>query len=520
MEPYTLPVCNVVFNNKAEIPQDFEVTLPEYLPGIGKIVRTDAELFGLSSDFSDGRITVKGKYRVRLLYNDEKSGYLKCASFPFDFEHSFDAQIALSGTPVIEENGCILSVTAKQKSPRTVGFSLGIALSVTVSDSAALPLLSPDNADIDLRACHTSCAVHTKLCSDTQTVKEDIVLEGGLAPIADIVDYTPVFSLDELSSSDGAVRFSGNVLFKCTYRAESAPDAQNAEYVYLTKVLPFEGEIPSPEARHGLTVTGKLRPEECDVGSSFDAYGENRVIHLSLDYQVFADLFDETEVTYFDDGFSPAYACDFEKSTYVFDVPGGTVKEHGRFEQVLRADREGFTEIADAGIRFDTLTPEISDGKVTLVGRGSAWVLGANERAETVGTSAVFNVRLPLESLHDASPETRYLLNTECRDCKAVLRDGEILLSADTETTGVCLGRERITAIGRADIHFDEPKPLCKAEYIVYYPEKNEDLWDIAKKYEIPRASLRHANGLVGDALPQNRKTIVIPCGELTASDE
>ena len=58
-------------------------------------------------------------------------------------------------------------------------------------------------------------------------------------------------------------------------------------------------------------------------------YGENRVIHLSLDYQVFADLFDETEVTYFDDGFSPAYACDFEKSTYVFDVPGGTVKEHG-----------------------------------------------------------------------------------------------------------------------------------------------------------------------------------------------
>lgn len=72
MEPYTLPVCNVVFNNKAEIPQDFEVTLPEYLPGIGKIVRTDAELFGLSSDFSDGRITVKGKYRVRLLYNEKK----------------------------------------------------------------------------------------------------------------------------------------------------------------------------------------------------------------------------------------------------------------------------------------------------------------------------------------------------------------------------------------------------------------------------------------------------------------
>ena len=43
MEPYTLPLCNPLFSDKADLPQEFEITLPEYLPGIGKIVRADAD---------------------------------------------------------------------------------------------------------------------------------------------------------------------------------------------------------------------------------------------------------------------------------------------------------------------------------------------------------------------------------------------------------------------------------------------------------------------------------------------
>ena len=64
----------------------------------------------------------------------------------------------------------------------------------------------------------------------------------------------------------------------------------------------------------------------------------------------------------------------------------------------------------------------------------------------------------------------------------------------------------------------DKPKPVCRAEYIVCYPEPHEDLWSIAKKYEMPREALRNANGLTGDALPQGKRTVVIPCGESVAS--
>lgn len=520
MEPYTLPLCNPLFSDKADLPQEFEITLPEYLPGIGKIVRADADTYALSSSLADGSLTVTGKYSVRLLYNDEKSGYLKCAVFPRDFSYTFDASAipAPLGTPTIEENACILSVSVKPKGPRAVGISLGLALKVTVYDCGETKLLSPDNAEVELHAENTTCAVRKLLKSDSIDLQEDITLDGSMAPIADIADYTADFRLDDITCGDEVVRYRGNVLFKCAYRAENSTENTDAEYVYLTKELPFDGEIPCPDAQHGMNVIGRICPEEMQVSSSFDAYGENRVIHASLGCKIWADLFDEVPVTYFDDGFCSAYECDFEKSVYTYDTVEQTVKEHTRFEQSLRADREGFTEIADAGIRLDALTPEIIDGKPVMSGRGVVWVTGANKKAETVGTSLPVNVRLPLDSLRDASPEKRYVINAEIRDCRAVLRDGEIVFSCEVALNGVCLGREKITAIHETDVHYDKPKPICRAEYIVCYPEPQENLWSIAKKYEIPREALRNANGLTGDALPQGKRTVVIPCGESAAS--
>lgn len=83
-----------------------------------------------------------------------------------------------------------------------------------------------------------------------------------MAPIADIADYTADFRLDDITCGDEVVRYRGNVLFKCAYRAENSTENTDAEYVYLTKELPFDGEIPCPDAQHGMNVIGRICPEE------------------------------------------------------------------------------------------------------------------------------------------------------------------------------------------------------------------------------------------------------------------
>ena len=470
MDQYTLPVCSAVFSDRVELAKTFEVALPDYCPGIQKIVKTDASVASLSTSLEDRLITMRGKAAVRVLYVSDKQNFLKSVSFPFDFEHTFDASKMqnLSGEPVVEAGGFVLASSAKPKGPRSMDIKLGLALNVCVSDCAEIPLLAPESAaDAELHPCFTTAAVHIKLSDVPEKLHEEFTLDGGMAAVADIADSSAVLRLSELRAEDGSLRYGGTVLFKCTYRAESAPDAAEAEYVYLTKEFPFEGEISDPRLRRGMTATGRILLSELETGSSFDPYGESRVVSVSLGVSVQADAFDEAEVAYFDDGFCPAYECDFEKNVYTFERLDGAVRDSARIEERLGADRETFVQITDAAMTLGAVTSEVSDGRLYACGKASVWVLGSNEKGEPACMQSVFNLHLPLESVHDAAPDRHYLLDTQILSCSAVLQDGEILLTADAVTDGVCLEKCRVSAIDRADIHYDSPKPLCKAEYII-----------------------------------------------------
>ena len=78
-------------------------------------------------------------------------------------------------------------------------------------------------------------------------------------------------------------------------------------------------------------------------------------------------------------------------------------------------------------------------------------------------------------------------------------------------TDGAILEKKHIGAISDAESYYDRPKPVCRSEYIIYYPDRNETLWDIAKKYEIPKKKIAEANGF-DESQSINRKTVLIPC--------
>ena len=517
MDKYNLPVCSAVFSDRAELPKTFEAALPDYCPGIMRIVKTDALFSETNASLESPYVVLRGKANVRVLYIAEGQGFLKSVSFPFDFEHTFDAakMPEICAEAVIEAQAGALAVSAKPKGTRSMEIKLGLALNVNVYDCAQLPLLSPDSAaDAELHAGFATAAVHIKLSAAPERLHEDITLEGGMAAIADIADSSAMLLLQELRAEDGALKFSGNAVFKCTYRAESAGDSSAAEYVYLTKEIPFEGEIADERLKRGMTVTGRILPADIETGSSFDPYGESRVIHVSIGYRMQCDAFDESEVGYFDDGYCAAYECDFEKNTYAYERLGGTVKDNAHMEERLHTDRSNLVEITDTSMALGAVSAEVSDGKLYANGKAGVWVLGSDEKGEPTCLQTVLALHLPIESVHDAASDRHYLINTQISSCSATLRDGEILLTADAATEGVMLEKCRLNAIDRADIHYDSPKPLCQAEYIVYYPERGETVWSIAKKYEIPQKKLREANNLTGADTTGDRRTIVIPCGQ------
>lgn len=513
MEPYTLPLCNTVFSDKAEFPFNVEASLPEHLPGIGRIVRAEARFTALTASLVSGGVSVSGKLNVQVLYLSDKQSTLHSTVFPASLEHTFEASKMPEpvGEAIPQASGTVLSAVARPRGARALDVRVGICLNVRVEDMGSRTLLDPDSVpEAELHACHTTAVTQKKIVYAPEAVVESITLDSDRPNASDVILHTLELSLADCHTENGRLVYAGSAVFRCTYRAEANEDADEAQYVYLTKELPFDGSVEEEELQSGMTVAVQLQPGVSEVTSTFDPYGESRVLEFSFSYTLNAEVFSETELSYFDDGYCPTFGCELEKSACATESIVGFIRSHDRIEEALRGERGLPVEITDSGAVLTALSPEISDEKLYLTGKLGVWVLGRDEKGEPICVEGVFPVRLSTDTTVVSGAERRYITDTVCIACDAVLRDGEILVRVETETSGLCLEKHRFAAIDRAVLHYDEPKPLCKAEYIVYYPDPEETLWDIAKKYEVSRDLLRAANGMSGDELPG--RTVVIPC--------
>ena len=514
MDKYTIPVCNLIFSERKEVSETFEAPLAEHYPNIQKIIKADALVNEVTSSEQNGKICVDVKICVRANYLTEPGGVVKFVSFPFDFQQCFD----FSPSPeekdnlLTEASAFPVALTFKPKGNRSMEFKINMSVGVCVFDCSEHPLFNPESVgDAEMRPQYSSCALHVKICTSPTEIHEDITLDASMSPIAEICDSNAVLLLNDIVTEDEALKYTGSAIFKCTYRAEGAGEGAGAEYVNLVKEFPFSGEITDERLKHGMSATGKITVCNIETGSSFDPYGENRIINTTITYSACFDVFDETEFEYFDDGFCPTYECDFVKDSCSFERLSGKIKDGVRISENLSADRTGLAEINDAAMLLNITSTEISDSKLFANGKACVWISGTDEKGEPECMQSVFGVHLPIESVRDASPDKRYLLNTQVASCFATLRDGQILLDADAETDGIILEKCRVDAIVGADIHYDSPKPLCKSEYIICYPSGSETLWDISKKYEVSREELKKANNLESENI-SGRKTIIIPC--------
>lgn len=514
MDKYKIPVCNTVFSDKAEIPMTYDLTLPDYLAGITKIIKTDAFAFASSVTFSDGHLTANGRVIIRLTYISDQNSCIKSVVFPFDISHSFDVSgISFSEeAPVTEAKMFVVSAYGKTRNARSAEAKLNVAVCASIHECYEREPFSADKAsDLQLRTA-TDTAVSRKMLSHTpDAIKEDIVLDSGLPAIAELADYTLSMKLEDCFCKNGSLHYSGTAILKCTYRAESTSAEELPNYIRLTKEIPFSGDADSEDIPDGCFVIGKIIPLETEIGSSFDPYGESRIINTRIDYELAFDLLYECETEYATDGFCPGYECKISAEDIYFDSAYHPLNEKHRISERLPADKTTLVHTEDSGFVLHLTGTEASDGKLYAVGKGIFTVTGTDEKGDADCAVNTVNVKIPIDTSYAPPADRKYVLTSGVNSCSAAIRDGEIILEADIEISGAAIERKHITTITGAEIFYESPKPLCRSEYIIYYPEKTESVWDIAKKYEISLASLTETND-ISDESQTGLKTVVIPC--------
>ena len=512
MEKYLLPQCNEVFSAAMEKPSVFEAILPEYCPGIRKILKADAEVSVSDITVSNGKITVYCNAEVRVLYLAE-NGALRSVSFPHNFESTFDASRAEQCDVElnIRAKVNVLKAYAKQTGTRSAEIRLDAPIYVTAYCCSGIELFTTDtSSNTETRKTTEYATERIILGNNGVEIADTITLDENLPAISEITDRSIKFYINNTSAEPGALKYSGDAVLKCTYRANSQNEDSEAEYIYLKKDIPFSGELYSEKITQDCRSIADALATSLDIEVSADPYGENRIMNVSAVYCVNAEMFCDKEVEFTCDGFCAAFECEFESSVYNYDVLSDIVTKNDMLTENISLGGVNLTEITDTDVTLGNCTTELSEGTVYAVAKANAVICGSDDRGEMCCVDHRFVVRVPIEDTQN-TPANRYIVCMRAIPKEAYLKDGEAVFAFDVGTETAILERRAKNAISASAVNYEMPKPLCRSEYIIYYPDKNETLWDIAKKYEIPQSKIASANGIdVNDTL--NKKTVLIPC--------
>jgi hypothetical protein len=489
-----------------------EYILPDYLPDIRKIllVRVNQATNEVYKD--EGKADVVGNVGFNIIYLAD-TGEIKCITQEYDYETSAYVDGIYEESYLDVRTG-IKNKSARAVSPRKLLLKAKIFSNVTVYNKLCVyPRIIgttgiEDEFTLERNTNTAECINYIKFSESDIRVSEDIILQGNRA-IKELICSDVTLSSGECDWSDGKVNIKG--IAKVWLLLDMSGEGEEGIYEAVERNVPFNHAVDVTLPGGDWKISARLEKTAFECGVANDAYGEPKVIEM--DFSLKADMLAMTNENsvFTDDVYSTEYSytnkyktvetqrlvksCNVNFSSYGNSVVPLTEGEQldGIVFSYAEADVSGF---------------EQKDGRGVFTGECNVKVAlktsdGGYKTEESVFP---FKYEMPLSYEGIASCMT----NCYVIDHKADLDGNKLNLNAEIGMNVTIFENVKESTVEAVSIDKNAPiERPAERVMILYYPDNNETLWSIAKKYGIASDDITRINKIENqNALP---RVILIP---------
>lgn len=480
--------------------------LPDYLPDVNRLLRTEARLGGISHYMNGDTLEYDGTVCYQVLYMSPQ-GEIKCA----DFESPISGSMTLSGY----EDGMGLAFRAvtggagcRLQGPRKLTVKTKLQWQADVySERCTEPTLAGRVTPEDRAAMQTKTETVETECFESfavraNAVSEDIELPSSYPPLEEILALSAVPYLHDARRTERGIAYKGDVLVNVLYAAAAGEeDAEAPAYYSFARKVPIDGELDEMPCESCTVllphaeITGlEYRPQAAEPG-------ESRVIEMDFEYDVTVDCYGNTEGEIVRDAYFLSYESDNEtqtlplrsvarSQTYNFSVNENEENPEPDFDRVLYTTAFAVTDsVAKEG------------GKLVFEGKAEVSVILTGEAGGFVGKTFTVPFRSEAEAGRTSDAFT-YAVDTTVLSANARADKEKIALDLEIAIRFITFNECESRWICATTVYKDRPvAPPPASRITVYYPSAGEDLWSIAKKYHTTADGLRRENNIAGDTV-------------------
>jgi len=491
---------------------DDDFNVPDMKPDIMKIIKEQGNVVLSEVRPMNGKVMLKGGLSFQILYLSENDNR------PI---HSINGEIPFEEMVHMDEVGTEDRLRVKWN---IEDFSVHLINSRKISAKAIATFYITaeeqfdEDAVVDIEEDMTVCTkledltmTHCVIAKkDTMRIKEEFLLTAGKPNIHEILYYNIDVSNASLRLLTDKLEVSGDVGIFVIYTGEDGKGLS-----FFEGQRPFQGSIELSSASEAMIPDVELFIQRQDVQVKPDVDGEERV----LDMETVLGLEIRVYETYQESVLQDAYAVDrelpIERSMAYYEAM--LMKNNSRLrvqDRIAIPSGNGkVLELCNASgiVRLDE--QEIVENGIRVQGIAELQILYLTDDDFTP-VSAVKGM-IPFESLIEVrgiQQDSVFEARPSLEQLSAVMANGEeaeikVVVSLDTIVFDK-LERPVITAVREEEI---SPKYYEKMPGMIGYIVKKEDqLWDIAKKFHIRVDELLEMNERGAEEVKEGEKLLIV----------
>ena len=472
-----ISLCETGFQGNSEHAVDCNITLPEYLPDIMKILRCSCIPGVRSHQLNGDRITADCVCLVRIVYTSEQ-GSLHCFEQNIQFAKQIEVKSTqnhneifvgaktdyvnyhASGQRKIEVHGAI-TVFAKSSGRKCIE-------PVTDAEGDGIVL---KNDDFDV--CDLVCVVE-KMFNVSETCDAGNLPE----PVGATVSSCGWATVDELKIVSDKLFLKGQLLIHTAFLG-----AESNQVHTLENAININQIIEAPDITEGCQIDTSLSVCDLEIKPRFDLSGNKNLIDISACLNISVKGYETRKITCIKDAYSTKYETDINKSVIYISSLQDKINDTHLCRGVADLNSTGVSKVLSFMCTDVTSGFSVAESSCAVNGQVTTDIIYEDSKGEICYAQREIPFEYSRNLVADGSILTcspncsvsafSYVLNGDNRlDVRIEININGFIFCEKEKliTTELSVNKERV-------------KTIKTASLTIYFAESGEAVWDIAEKY-------------------------------------
>lgn len=488
-----------LYENFIEEKCESDLLIPDYFPAAERILQCNAVPAILKKDIEGDRLNLDGSCRFNVIYRGEE-GEIKALTETVRFSESFPMKEA-GNTPWVQTMVRVAGTSCRLLNPRKISARATVSVALKVKDQQLTETIEEIDCN-EAEALFMPKTVYTVLehTADTAKVQGEIEVH---TEIQDVLKSDGSVCIKDIKILPGKALIKGVADLYVLFTPESDPGKVES----TSTAIPFSQvlELQSQQEGGCMEILSSIQNLRTDVES--DDSGKNRLISITATLLTEGELYENQPHRLLVDAYSNRYPLELQTE----QLSAEEMTEQGELSETLRHEIQADGgEIEVLQVLGTPVIQKVTGQDKTLSIEGVLDVsmfLREGEEYRGVDKVLPFTLKKDLQRLGSR-------MRCEARPCVLgmdwVVNGETVELKTELACSMTVFTKEELEVIGSIEADTEHPieqsgiKPL-----VIYYGEKGERLWDIARKYATSVAAIKSVNDLNRDVLDARRLLLI-----------